>query len=285
MDFPEADHAICLEQNGWRFREPIFFDSARAATTGLVCAICDHDQVIDGPQDILFSARRPANGPSRSRYVGWAADPDMFASEKDPDWLTIFIDHKYDPTERNDDTEALLKSADTAMYAAKHHGRGNFQFFSAAMHDATTQRIKLEAELHQALERREFLLHYQPKLDLVTGKTSGFEALLRWNHPAFGFVPPPEIVAVAHRTGLIHELTSTVLRRALEARSEWTAAGHCLDVSVNVTPADVAELVRVDVYTVRRWIAAGHLPAYKVGRRLLVDPAKLDLFLQHQLVR
>jgi hypothetical protein len=116
MEFPEADHAICLEQNGWRFRDSIFFEKARAATKGLVCAICDHDQVIDGPQDILFTARRPVH-PSRARYIGWAANPDMFTPEKDPEWLTIFIDHKYDPSERYDDTEALLKSATT--YAAR----------------------------------------------------------------------------------------------------------------------------------------------------------------------
>ena len=116
MDFPEADHAICLEQNGWKFRDTVFFEKARAATKGLICAICDHDQVIDGPQDILFTARRPVH-PARARYVGWAANPDMFASEKDPEWLTIFIDHKYDPSERYDDTEALLKSA--TAYAAR----------------------------------------------------------------------------------------------------------------------------------------------------------------------
>jgi hypothetical protein len=116
MVFPEADHAICLEQNGWRYRDRIFFEKARAATKGLICSICDHDQVIDGPQDILFTARRPIH-PARARYIGWAADPETFKPEKDKEWLTIFIDHKYDPSERHDDTEALLKSATT--YAAK----------------------------------------------------------------------------------------------------------------------------------------------------------------------
>lgn len=116
MEFPEADHAICLLQNGWRSREPIFFERARAATKGLVCAICDHDNVIDGPQDILFTARRPVN-PGRGRYVGWAADMSMFAPEKDPDWLTIFIDHKYHLLPKHDHTEALLKSA--TSYAAR----------------------------------------------------------------------------------------------------------------------------------------------------------------------
>ena len=116
MDFPEADHAICLQQNGWKYREPIFFERARAATKGLVCAICDHDNVIDGPQDIVFTARRPVN-PGRGRYVGWAADLDMFKPEKDPEWLTIFIDHKYHLTAKHDHTEALLKSA--TSYAAR----------------------------------------------------------------------------------------------------------------------------------------------------------------------
>ena len=79
MEFPEADHAICLQQNGWKVREPIFFEKARAATKGLVCAICDHDNIIDGPQDILFTARRPVNS-GRARYAGWAADLDMFTA-------------------------------------------------------------------------------------------------------------------------------------------------------------------------------------------------------------
>lgn len=116
MEFPEADHAICLQQNGWRVRESIFFEKARAATKGLVCAICDHDNVIDGPQDILFTARRPVN-PGRGRYSGWAADLNLFTPDKDPDWLTIFVDHKYHLLAKHDHTEALLKSATT--YAAR----------------------------------------------------------------------------------------------------------------------------------------------------------------------
>lgn len=122
MLFPEADHAICLEQNGWNFRESVFFEKARAATKGLICAICDHDQVVHGPQDFLFTARRPVN-PARARYIGWAADPNVFTPEKDPEWLTIFVDHKYDPTERFDDTEALLKSATTFAARVAKEGR------------------------------------------------------------------------------------------------------------------------------------------------------------------
>jgi predicted signal transduction protein with EAL and GGDEF domain len=132
--------------------------------------------------------------------------------------------------------EALLKSADTAMYAAKHNGRGNFQFFSAAMHDATTRRIKLEAELHQALERREFLLHYQPKLDLVTGKTSGFEALLRWNHPQRGLVPPLEFISVLEDTGLIIAVGEWVVAEVCRQLGAWRADGFpIVPVAINLS--------------------------------------------------
>ncbi|MGZ2410656.1 hypothetical protein ACUXST_000053 [Sphingomonas sp. F9_3S_D5_B_2] len=116
MTFPEADHAICLEQNGWRYRDRIFFEKARAVTKGLICSICDHDAVVDGPQDFVFTARRPLH-PSRARYVGWAADADMFRPQKDPEWLTIFVDHKYHSVPKADETEALLKSA--TAYAAR----------------------------------------------------------------------------------------------------------------------------------------------------------------------
>ena len=120
MDFPEADHAVCLEQNGWRYRDAIFFEKARAATKGLICAICDHDHVVDGPQDFVFTARRPVH-PSRARYIGWAAQPDVFTPDKDPEWLTIFIDHKYHAARKADETEALLKSA--TAYAARLAGK------------------------------------------------------------------------------------------------------------------------------------------------------------------
>jgi len=132
--------------------------------------------------------------------------------------------------------EALLKSADTAMYAAKNNGRGNFQFFSAAMHDATTQRIKLEAELHQALERREFLLHYQPKLDLMTGRTSGFEALLRWNHPERGLVPPLAFISILEDTGLIIAVGEWVVAEVCRQLGAWRADGFpIVPVAINLS--------------------------------------------------
>jgi len=134
------------------------------------------------------------------------------------------------------DAEALLKNADTAMYAAKNRGRGNFQFFSAAMHDVMAQRIKLEAELHLALERREFLLHYQPKLDLASGKTSGFEALLRWQHPQRGLVPPLEFIAILEDTGLIIPVGEWVVQEVCRQLGQWRTEGFpIVPVAINLS--------------------------------------------------
>jgi diguanylate cyclase (GGDEF)-like protein len=138
--------------------------------------------------------------------------------------------------EDGQDAEALLKSADTAMYAAKNNGRSNFQFFSAAMHAAMALRVKLEAELHQALKSREFLLHYQPKLDLATGATSGFEALLRWQHPVRGLVPPLEFISVLEDTGLIIPVGEWVVEEVCRQLGAWRDQGFAiLPVAINLS--------------------------------------------------
>jgi diguanylate cyclase (GGDEF)-like protein len=125
--------------------------------------------------------------------------------------------------------EQLLKSADTAMYAAKNNGRNNFQFYSAALHEDTTQRaaqrLQVESQLRQALDRGEFLLHYQPKLDLAGGSVSGFEALLRWNHPQRGLVPPLEFISILEDTGLIIPVGEWVIGEVCRQLRSWEAAG------------------------------------------------------------
>jgi diguanylate cyclase (GGDEF)-like protein/PAS domain S-box-containing protein len=121
--------------------------------------------------------------------------------------------------------EQLLKSADTAMYSAKSNGRNNYQFYSAALHENAAQRLQLESQLRQALERGEFLLHYQPKLDLASGGVSGFEALLRWNHPQRGLVPPLEFVSILEDTGLIIPVGEWVIEEVCRQLRSWEAAG------------------------------------------------------------
>jgi len=134
------------------------------------------------------------------------------------------------------DAETLLKNADTAMYGAKNNGRNNYQFYAAAMHENTAQRLQFESQLRQALERGEFLLHFQPKLDLASGRISGFEALLRWNHPQRGLVPPLEFIPILEDTGLIIQVGEWVIEEVCRQLREWESQGVTLaPIAINLS--------------------------------------------------
>jgi diguanylate cyclase (GGDEF)-like protein/PAS domain S-box-containing protein len=138
--------------------------------------------------------------------------------------------------EHGDNAEILLKSADTAMYGAKNDGRNTYQFFARAMHENAALRLQTEAQLRQALERGEFLLHYQPKLDLAGATVSGFEALLRWNHPQRGLVPPLEFVSILEDTGLILPVGEWVIGEVCRQLKAWQADGLPLaPVAINLS--------------------------------------------------
>src|ERR1700722_9912892 len=137
------------------------------------------------------------------------------------------------------DAETLIKNADTAMYHAKEQGRNNFQFFAAEMNLKSVQRQSLESGLRRALERDEFLLHYQPKVDLVTGEITGVEALIRWQHPDLGLVPPSQFVPIAEDCGLILPIGRWVLREACQQAHKWETAGLPFKrISVNVSASE-----------------------------------------------
>jgi diguanylate cyclase (GGDEF)-like protein len=138
--------------------------------------------------------------------------------------------------ENGRDAETLLKNADTAMYGAKNGGRNNYQFYVAEMHENAAQRLQTETQLRLALERGEFLLHYQPKLDLATGAISGFEALLRWHHPQRGLVPPLEFIDILEDTGLILPVGEWVIGEVCRQLGTWEADGmRVAPVAINLS--------------------------------------------------
>ena len=130
----------------------------------------------------------------------------------------------------------LLRNADTAMYYAKESGRNNFQFFTQAMNAAVLERVSIESDLRQALTRGEFRLFYQPQVDSRSGRVLGMEALIRWQHPRLGLVPPDRFIGVAEETGLIVPIGEWVLREACAQARRWHEAGRSgLRIGVNLS--------------------------------------------------
>jgi diguanylate cyclase (GGDEF)-like protein/PAS domain S-box-containing protein len=135
-----------------------------------------------------------------------------------------------------EDSSALMKNADTAMYHAKEKGRRNFQFFSREMNIRAVERHNLETSLRVALDRDEFVLFYQPQVDIATGRVVGVEALLRWRHPAKGLLPPSMFIDVAEETGLIDAIGQWTLRAACTQNKAWQDAGYPhLRIAVNIS--------------------------------------------------
>jgi diguanylate cyclase (GGDEF)-like protein/PAS domain S-box-containing protein len=138
------------------------------------------------------------------------------------------------------DAVALMKNADFAMYHAKDSGRDNYQFYSADMNERAIERQSLENALRHALERKEFVLHYQPKMNLETGAIIGIEALIRWPHPQLGLVPPAQFIPIAEECGFIVSIGRWVLREACRQSRAWQDAGlPPVRVAINISSVEL----------------------------------------------
>ena len=143
--------------------------------------------------------------------------------------ISIFPEH-------GADGETLIKNADAAMYSAKENGRNRFQFFTEDMNAQVVERLTLENSLRLALDKKELFLVYQPQMDIATGRITGLEALLRWQHPDLGLVPPDRFIRIAENSGLIVPIGEWVVRTACRQARKWQDEGlPAVSVAVNVS--------------------------------------------------
>jgi diguanylate cyclase (GGDEF)-like protein len=135
------------------------------------------------------------------------------------------------------DVQTLTKNADMAMYLAKEDGKNGFRFFTKEVKTQSIERLTLESALRRALERDQFALHYQPKVDMATGQITGVEALLRWTHPELGVLPPAQFIPLAEETGLIVPIGRWVLKEACAQNMVWQRGGlRPVSMAVNLSP-------------------------------------------------
>jgi len=146
------------------------------------------------------------------------------------------------------DIDRLLVNAESAMFLAKRAGRNNFQFYVRDLNSASAERLEMETALRRAVRQGELMLHYQPSVDLASGRITGVEALVRWKHPTLGMVPPDKFIPLADETGLIGEIGQWVLFEACAQTKRWHDAGMAgLKIAVNVSAVQFrkGELTRV----------------------------------------
>lgn len=178
-------------------------------------------------------------------------------------FLTTSIGIAVYPHDAND-AEALIKAADLAMYYAKTHGKNNYQFYSKEIADQESEQLSMKHQLSRALERQEFVLYYQPQVDIQTGEVFGVEALLRWRHPYFGLITPGNFIRLAENTGLVVPINMWVLKTACNQLSKWHRQGYeTLTVSVNIAPEQFKQYNFVE--TIRKALEEVELtPGYLV---------------------
>jgi diguanylate cyclase (GGDEF)-like protein len=182
-----------------------------------------------------------------------------------------------------DDAESIMEGADAAMYRAKEQGRNTFEIFSPALRQEANEHLALEAALRRGLAAGEFVLYYQPKVNLKTGRITGAEALVRWNHPEKGLLYPGSFVPLAEQTGLVGALGEFVIAAACEQLAAWRAAGLSdLTVAVNVSARELGEQL-VDYVT--RALRLSGIPGHSLELELTESAALDSLELTVQVIQ
>jgi|GEM_PF-5682225 len=188
----------------------------------------------DGDEFILLIKDEDSDGIIKlSEYIS-----DEFAKPFTVNHLELFISVSIGvsmyPTDGTD-SETLIKNADMALGLAKEKGRNNFQLYNISLHDLKMRRLKIELGLRHAIANNELTLNYQPQINLTTGKIEGYEALLRWEHPELGNVPPLEFIPIAEENGLIINIGEWALNEAFSANKRWQETNPPVRIAVNVS--------------------------------------------------
>lgn len=174
--------------------------------------------------------------------------------------------------EHGDSTETLMRRADVAMYVAK-RARLGYTTYSPNLDVNTTSRLALAAEIHQAIDGKQLLLHYQPKIDLRSGRMSGVEALVRWRHPVAGLIPPSEFIPVAEQAGFMTPLTHWVIDTALEQCRLWQELGLPLRTAVNLSASNLQDVQTVQVIAeaLARWNVSADLLEVEITESAVME--------------
>jgi diguanylate cyclase (GGDEF)-like protein/PAS domain S-box-containing protein len=213
---------LLLKQVSERFSKCVRSDDTVGRLSGDEFAIVL--SALASPQDAAIVAKKLVDALNRPFHLHGA---DLF--------VTASIGITVYPTDSADQDE-LIRNADVAMYRAKDRGRNNYQFYTPEMNRRTREMLEMEAALRRALERDELVLHYQPKISLATAQITGVEALLRWQHPVRGLVPPAEFMPLLEETGLIVRAGEWVLHAVCRQLNEWRKSGmRPLPVAINLS--------------------------------------------------
>jgi diguanylate cyclase (GGDEF)-like protein/PAS domain S-box-containing protein len=212
-----------------------------------------------------------------------AAMEPPFLSDRTPLHISTSIGISRFPTDGTD-AETLLKKADIAMYRAKEIGRSAYRYFSTEMNEHMAERLMMEYALSHAIRDNQLALQYQPKIDVLSGRVTGMEALLRWQHPTIGWVSPAIFIPLAEETGLINLIGNWAIRHACMQNKKWQeATGHRLRVAVNLSPRQLSDehlIANIKTILEETGLDAGCLELEITENAVMVNPEKAVTLLQ-----